>query len=41
VPPTGASAQIEIVIGDCIVRVIGRIETERLIAVLVAVRRAS
>lgn len=39
--PTGASAQIEIVIGDCVVRVIGRIETERLIPVLAAVRSAS
>ena len=37
----GSFASIEIAIGDCIVRVLGQVETAFLIAVLRAVRRAS
>ena len=40
-PPAVVSNAIEIAIGDAVVRVIGQTETEALVAVLRAVRRAS
>ena len=40
-PSPIASGTIEIAIGDAVVRVIGQVETEALVAVLGAVRRAS
>ena len=40
-PPPIGSGTIEIAIGDAVVRVIGQVETEALVAVLGALRRAS
>jgi transposase len=40
-PSSVASGTIEIAIGDAVVRVIGRVETDALVAVLRALRRAS
>jgi transposase len=40
-PPAVVSSAIEIAIADAVVRVIGQVETEAIIAVLRAVRRAS
>jgi transposase len=40
-PSSVASGTIEIAIGDAVVRVIGQVETEALVAVLHALRRAS
>jgi transposase len=40
-PPAADPGTIEIVIGDAVVRIIGQVETSRLLAVLRAVRRAS
>ena len=39
--PPASSARIEIVIGDVVVRVLGKIETSALAVVLAAVRRSS
>jgi transposase len=40
-PPAADPGTIEIAIGDAVVRIIGQVETSRLLAVLRAVRRAS